>query len=220
MDGYAVGDLPRTETMNRAYTSVTIEQLLSHPAGIPPYARPEDWPDLSGRAVEQRSKFAALVLNHAPATKPGTTGLYSNADYVIAAAMAERKTGLCWEDLVKSQVLNPLGINAAFGFPLSVGVDQPWGHIQIDKGFKPVSRGAVELPKYLLPAGGMAMALASYARFLQMNLKGLEGKEDKFLSAKTIKRLHSTTMKDEYALGWGLTAINNVPSSTHARQCR
>jgi D-alanyl-D-alanine carboxypeptidase len=156
------------------------------------------------------------VLNHAPATEPGTKGLYSNAGYVIAAAMAERKTGLRWEDLVTSQILEPLGMHAIFGFPLSAGGNQPWGHIERHKGFEPVSGGAVELPSYLLPAGGMAMTLDDYAKFLQVHLKGLEEKKGKFLSAGTIKRLHSTMMQDEYALGWGLTTIDSVPSSTHA----
>jgi D-alanyl-D-alanine carboxypeptidase len=203
-------------TMHPAYRKVTIEQLLSHHAGIPPAAGPEAWPHLSGNTVEQRSKFAASVLSHAPATKLGTKGLYSNAGYVIAAAMAERRTGLSWEDLVTAQVLEPLGMHAIFGFPLSVERNQPWGHIETRKGFEPVSGGAVELPSYLLPAGGMAMTPDNYAKFLQMNLRGLEGKKDKFLSTQTIRRLHSTAIQDEYALGWGLTTIDGVLSSTHA----
>jgi D-alanyl-D-alanine carboxypeptidase len=130
--------------------------------------------------------------------------------------MAERRTGLSWEDLVTSQVLEPLRMHAIFGFPLSVDRNQPWGHTETHKGFKAVSGGAVELPGYLLSAGGMAVPLGDYGRFLQMNLRGLEGKDDKFLSAKTIQRLHSSTMRDEYALGWGLTQVDSAPSSTHA----
>jgi D-alanyl-D-alanine carboxypeptidase len=99
---------------------------------------------------------------------------------------------------------------------LSADRNQPWGHTETQKGFKAVWGGAVQLPRYLLPAGGMAMALGDYGRFLQMNLKGLRGEDDKFLSAKTIRRLHSSTMQDEYALGWGASQIDGVPSSTHA----
>lgn len=79
-----------------------------------------------------------------------------------------------------------------------------------------VPGGAVELPSYLLPAGGMSMALADYARFLQMNLKGLRGENSGFLSPKTIARLHSSPMHDHYALGWGISQINGVLSSTHS----
>ena len=204
------------ETMHPAFRQITIEQLLSHHAGIPPYANPEAWPQLSGSAVEQRSKFAASILEQAPAITPGTKGLYSNAGYVIAAAMAERKTKSSWEHLVTSEVLDPLRIHAIFGFPLSVDKNQPWGHTETHRVFKAVSSGAVELPTYLLPAGGLAMALGDYGTFLQMNLKGLEGKDDRFLPAKTIQRLHSSTMRDEYGLGWGVTEIQSALSSTHA----
>jgi D-alanyl-D-alanine carboxypeptidase len=212
------------EMMHPAFRNITIEQLLSHHAGIPPFTKvkaspnktwPKPWPHLSGTAVQQRSQFAALVLKHAPAITPGTKGIYSNAGFVIAAAMAERRTGLSWEDLVTSQVLEPLGMHAIFGFPLWADRNQPWGHVETKRGFKAVSGGAIQLPPYMLPAGGMAMALADYGRFLQMNLKGLRGEDTEFLSAKTIQRLHSSTMHDQYALGWETSQIDGVPSSVH-----
>jgi D-alanyl-D-alanine carboxypeptidase len=204
------------ETIHPAFRHITVEQLLSHHGGIPSFSKSEAWPKLSGSVVEQRSKFASWVLRHAPEIMPGTKGLYSNGGFVVAAAMAERRTGSSWEDLVTSQVFEPLGMHAIFGFPLSADTTQPWGHVETKNGFKAVSGGAVQLPSYLLPAGGTAMALGDYGRFLQMNLKGLRGEDDGFLSAKTIQRLHSSTMQDEYALGWGKSQIDGVPSSTHA----
>ncbi len=60
------------------------------------------------------------------------------------------------------------------------------------------------------------MTLGDYALFLQMNLKGLRGEDSAFLSARTIQRLHSPTMHDHYALGWGTSQIADVPSSTHS----
>jgi len=203
-------------TIHPAFRHITIEQLLSHHAGIPSFSKVEAWPKLSGSVVEQRYQFTALVLRNAPTITPGTKGLYSNGGFVIAAAMAERSTGSSWEDLVTSRVLEPLGMHSIFGFPLLADRTQPWGHVETQKGFKAVSGGAVQLPGYLLPAGGMAMALGDYSRFLQMNLKGLRGEDDGFLSAKTVQRLHSSPMQDEYALGWGASQIGGVRSSTHA----
>lgn len=212
--------------MNPAFRHITIEQLLSHHAGIPPFDTvtvtllkntwPKPWPKLSGSAMEQRSKFAASVLKHKPGVTPGTKGLYSNAGFAIAAAMAERRTGSSWEDLVTSQVLEPLGMHAIFGFPLSAGRNQPWGHFETDKGFIALQGGVAQMPPYMLPSGGMAMTLSDYGRFLQMNLKGLRGENTTFLSAKTIARLHSSPMHDEYALGWGVSQIDGVAESTHS----
>jgi CubicO group peptidase (beta-lactamase class C family) len=157
-----------------------------------------------------------ISIRHTPAITPGTKGLYSNAGYAIATAMAERRTGASWEELVTSQVLEPLGMHAVFGFPLSADPNQPWGHVETKEGFTAVPGGAVQLPPYMLPSGGMAMTLGDYGRFLQMNLKGLRGEDTAFLSAKMIRRLHTSPMQDEYALGWGATQIDGVLSSTHA----
>lgn len=219
-----------SKTIHPAFRHITMEQLLSHHAGIPPFDTitvtvlkntwPKPWPKLRGSAMEQRSRFAALVLRHAPAITPGTKCLYSNAGYAIAAAMAERRTGSTWEDLVTSQVLRPLGMHAIFGFPLSAGKNQPWGHFETDdytsEGFIPLPGGIAQEPPYMLPAGGMAMTLGDYVRFLQMNLRGLRGEDSAFLSAKAIQHLHSSPMHDRYALGWGLSQIDGVPSSTHS----
>jgi len=214
-----------SKTMNPAFRHITIEQLLSHHAGVPPFDTvtvtlpndtwPKEYPKLHGSAMEQRSRFAALVLKHKPAVTPGTKGLYSNAGFAVAAAMAERRTGSSWEDLVTSQVLEPLRIHAIFGFPLSASRNQPWGHFETDKGFIALQGGLAQLPPYMLPSGGMAMALGDYAKFLQVNLQGLRGEDSAYLSAKTIQRLHSSPLRDEYALGWEVSQTDGVPVSTH-----
>lgn len=215
-----------SKSIHPAFRPITIEQLLSHHAGIPPFDTvtvtlpnktwPKEWPKLRGSAMEQRSRFAALVLKHAPAIAPGTKGLYSNAGVAIAAAMAERRTGSSWEELVTSKVLNPLGMHAIFGFPLSAGRNQPWGHFETDNGFLALPGGEVQLPPYMLPSGGMAVTLGNYVKFLQMNLRGLRGEDSAFLSAKTVQRLHSPLMHDRYALGWEVSQIHGVPESFHS----
>jgi CubicO group peptidase (beta-lactamase class C family) len=131
--------------------------------------------------------------------------------------MAERVTGSSWEALVTSLVLEPLGMHAIYGWPVTADRHEPWGHTETKKGLKAVDQSdeASQLPPYLLPAGGMAMSLGDYGRFLQMNLRIIQGREDKFLSVGTIKRLHSSTMQDKYALGWGASQIDGVPSSVH-----
>ncbi len=210
------------DTIHPDFRRVSIEQLLSHHAGIPAYTKIDGTefkalPQLSGNGSKQRARFASWVLQHAPANSPGTKGLYSNAGVCIAAAIAERITGSSWEKLVTSQVLEPLGMHAIYGYPLTVNKNQPWGHLEERKELKAVDLDeAWNVPPYLLPAGGMAMSLSDYGRFLQMNLKALRGRETKFLSAATVRRLHTSPMQDEYALGWGTFQIDGVRSSTHA----
>ena len=210
------------DSIHPALKAITLEQLLSHHAGIPPYTDTDDkefkaLPKLSGSPAEQRMKFAAWVLGHEPVVAPGTKGVYSNADYGIAAAMAERVTGSTWEALIASQVLEPLGIHAIFEWPAQSDRNQPWGHMETKKGLQPQdpTKKDEQLPPFLLPAGGIAMSMSDYGKFLQEHLKGLEGKPGKLLSAETIKRLHTSPLQDKFALGWGVQQVNGVPSSVH-----
>ncbi len=116
------------DTIYPALKQITIEQLLSHHAGIPSYHDRNAFkmlPEMSGSATEQRTRFAAWVLQHAPAVAPGTAGLYSNAEYAVAAAMAEHVTGSTWEALVTSLVLEPLGMHAIYGWPTTADKHQP-----------------------------------------------------------------------------------------------
>ncbi len=198
------------------FKEITLEQLLSHYAGLAAYEDTDDkefkrLPKFVGSAAEQRGQFAAWVLAQAPAVRPGTKPVYSNAGYAVAAAMAERVTGSPWEQLVSSQVLEPLGIHAIFGWPLTAGADQPWGHTETKKGIRPVDQSGQDsaLPPYLMPAGGIAMTVTDYGKFLQANLRGLQSKDALFV------HLHSAPMRDKYALGWGVQPIDGVPSSAH-----
>ncbi len=127
-------------TIHPALRHITLEQLLSNHAGIPPLTTPKSWPKFSGNAVEQRYKFTAWVLSHKPAITPGTKGLYSNGGFVIAAAMAERKLGSSWEDLAISQVFEPLKLHAIFEFPLAADGNQPWGHTETKIGLQAGTR--------------------------------------------------------------------------------
>ena len=212
-----------TNTIHPDFKRVTIEQLLSHHAGVPAYTQVDGMdfkalPQFRGNGSQQRTQFSTWVLEHAPANKPGTKGLYSNADICIAAAMAERVTGSSWEELVESLVLEPLGMHAIYAYPLTIDKNQPWGHVEKNKkDLKAVDPAeAWNVPPYLLPAGGMAMSPRDYGRFLQMNLKALRGTKTNFLSVATVKHLHASPMQDEYALGWGTFQFNGVTSSTHA----
>lgn len=211
------------DSIHPAFKSITLEQLLSHYAGIPPYTDTDSkefkqLPKLTGGAAEQRLKFTQWVLKHEPVATPGTKAVYSNAGFALAAAMAERVTGSTWEDLMVSQVFNPLGIHAIFQWPATWDKNQPWGHVETKQRLKPQDPAdkAEQLPLFLLPAGGVAVSMQDYGLFLQEHLKGLEGKPGKLLSIETIKRLHTAPMHDKYALGWGLQQINDVPSSVHA----
>lgn len=212
------------ESMSPAFRVVTLEQLLSHHAGVSAFddTDAEDFkriPRLNGTPVERRRMFTAWVLRGQPIVPPGTKGVYSNGGYIIAAAMAERVTGESWESLIRERVFGPLGIHGTFAWSDSPDVDQPWGHHETPSGVKPVDpRDPSErLPPIIWPAGAVELSLDDYARFLQLHLRGLEGRDAPLLHAATIKRLHVSpvTPGDKFALGWGVQEFDGALASVH-----
>jgi CubicO group peptidase (beta-lactamase class C family) len=202
---------------------VTIDLLLSHHAGISPFEDTDakdfkSVPRLSGTPVQRRTAFTAWVLRGKPAGPIGK-GLYSNGGYTIAGVIAERVAGESWESLVRTRVFKPLGLAGSFSWSDSADLNQPWGHYETRGGTKPIDpRDADErVPAIIWPAGSVELSLEDYARFLQVNLRGLQGRDTPLLKAATIKHLHTSPASppDKYGLGWGLQDFDGAPASVH-----
>lgn len=189
-----------------AYEGVTLEQLLSHRAGIVAWEEDEEIalaPSAAGNPREQRRAAVQWVLNQKPVATPGTEHHYSNAGYMVAAAMAETVTGMAWEDLVHERLAEPLQLESlGFGRPSRIGSDQPWGHTLSQAGFVPQApTDSYEAGPRLAPAGDLHMNITDLARFAQLHLEGVQGR-GRLLSPQTFTKLHQPF--DTYALGWNV----------------
>jgi CubicO group peptidase (beta-lactamase class C family) len=73
------------------------------------------------------------------------------------------------------------------------------------------------VPPIIWPAGAVELSLDDYARFLQLNLRGLQGRDTTLLRAETIKRLHTSpvTPGDNFAHGWGVQEFDGAPARAH-----
>jgi len=208
--------LPGVE-MAAPYRAVTLRMLLTHRASLPPFTSDADFASAKaypGPGRDAREKFLPLLLGKAPAVPPGTETRYSNADFIVAAAILERAGDASWRDLVTRRVFLPLSIGGAFRGtpPPKAGEIRPWGHRFVDGKLVP-SDPAAPAPSLFEGAGGISMSIADYATFLQAHLRGLRG-ADGFLKAATVRDLH--TPEGRYALGWGVQDFAGAKSSLHA----
>ena len=206
--------------MNPAFRSVTLLQLLSHRAGLPPnldYARFEtgDVRALRLRAVREETAKA-------PANEPGSTFLYSNLGYIIAGAVVEKITGQTWEQAMTRELFAPLHMDSAgFGGTGTPGqIDQPWPHGS-DGTPAPENGPDADNPPVLGPAGRVHATIQDWALFVQDQLRGDRG-EPALLSPESYQRLHTPPAGGDYALGWicadrswaGGKALNHVGDNT------
>lgn len=199
--------LPDTQ-MDSAWSGVTIDQLLSHTAGISDRAVLGPAFIMAARAdtrplKQQRLDLARAVLEKPPVGVPGQM-TYSSIGYALAGAAVERITGSSWEDAMRRFVFAPLGMDSA-GFGAPEG-HQPRGHRRPPPDFatlSPVPPGAMaDNAAVTRPAGGVHLSMQDYGTFLAIFLGGRPG----FLSNGSLERLARPRSAGErpYALGWGL----------------
>ena len=94
------------DKMDPAFRGITVLQLLSHTAGLPPLTDDKELPEFNSviKSVDgvkaQRAALARKYLTNPPASKVGEFK-YSNVGFIIAGAIAEARTGKTWEELIR-----------------------------------------------------------------------------------------------------------------------
>ena len=210
--------------MQPAYRNASVRQLLGQAGGVPTYRTTASllWMlALKGTATEQRYVFLERVLAEPSRFEPGTRHEYSNAGAAIAGAMVERIGGSPYQQLVQELVFAPLGGDAAFGNPGLAAKPQPWGHKRTVFGTVTEVTPADPIyttPLAIEPAGDASPSLQDYGRFLQLHLRGLEGRDD-VLKATTIQDLHRKIAPINpflgFAMGWVVQERDGVASHEH-----
>lgn len=201
----SIGDRFPDASIHDDWKPVTLRQLLTHSAGAPanfPVWVALERPALGLESTKARLKAVQNVLAIKPANPPGEKFVYSNVGYTIAGAMAEKATGVTWEDLVKREVFKPLKLTSAgFGPPASSDekLEQPRGHTTF-LGWKVAVDDDADNTFIIGPAGIVHMTLNDLCTFATEHLRGDRG-ASKLLSAETFKLLHRPEL-DDYACGW------------------
>jgi CubicO group peptidase (beta-lactamase class C family) len=187
-------------TIDEGYRGVTLTQLLTHRAGLPPNAA---WRGLGAEksTTDQRRELMRRVLGNPPPKKNGDRMVYSNVGYALAGLMAETVAKVPWEDLMRDRVFKPLGMNSAgFGHPGAVGkVDQPWGHARLLSKLFP---SQVDNAPALGPAGTVHATMADWAKFACLHVAGARGERTPILKPETFAELHTPAAGEDYAKGW------------------
>ena len=181
------------------YRSVTLSQLVRMEAGMPHMPK-NQWAYANQTDIKKRRYGIIRDSLKQPPTGPKGKYLYSNLSYVVAASLAEGRTGKSWESLMEERLFAPLGITAAgFGPPSTPRkVDQPWGHRRDFSGDWSPNRD--DNDPSLGPAGTVHISVKDWAKFIQL---WLPNREPEILDRKTLNSLTRPSQPSkDYAAGW------------------
>jgi len=190
------------DRMRPEYREVTLIQLLSHHAGLPHDVSDTRFIDsfyADRRPLpEQRLAYIARALEEPPVAPPGTTFNYSNTGFLIAAAIAEHAAGSAYEDLMRRDLFQPLGMTSV-GFG-RVPAGQPSGHVD----GRPISKPDDSNPLIFTAAGDWHLTLQDWAKFCIDQMEGANG-HGKILRPETYRTIQTPHPADQpTGLGWGV----------------
>lgn len=113
------GEKDGIRTLHKAQNVLTVRMVMNHTGGFPfeisakRYdVRGGGW--TGGAPIRQ---VASIAAESPLRFEPGTREMYSNTGIDIGAAIVEVITGMKWEDYLKQEVLDPLGMTATWFWP-------------------------------------------------------------------------------------------------------
>jgi CubicO group peptidase (beta-lactamase class C family) len=210
--------LGSTFPMRDEYRGVTLEQLLSHTAGLPPTIPVEPlltFFPYNSHAGKERARLVREALAVEPLAAPGAGFVYSNLGYIVAGFMAEQVSGRVWETLMEEELFAPFGMeHAGFGPPGNSRTEEaraegeipvPWGHMPepVDPDF-----AYADNPTAFGPAGTVHANLADLERYLSIYWNRGKAPDDRVvISESSLEYIYKPRLQN-YGLGWitGTTA--------------
>lgn len=182
---------------------VTIHHLLTHTSGIPSYT---SQPGFFENVSRNPFKVDDFVKKHASGDlefEPGSRHSYNNSGYFLLGAIIERVTGKSYEQALKENILDPLGMkNTGYDRHDPLIQKRASGYAKTENGYNNALYLDMSIP---YAAGSM------YSTVEDLYLWDQALYTDKVLSAKT-KELMFQPFMDDYAYGW---VVRNASFKQH-----
>jgi len=199
---------------------VTVRHLLQQTSGLD--TRTGTWEITSRDTGEHAVDDAVRRLRRASlVSAPGTAFHYSNANYLLLAAVLERAAGKPFEAVVHDEVFTPLGMRNATANPalargLAAGHRYWFGY--------PLPYPHAPLPRAYAAAGFTAMSTSDLARFVAALLNRGRVGTRQVLAESLVREMFTPPREIEpdpahwnatYALGWFVRTRDGQPEAFH-----
>ncbi|MFI2431672.1 serine hydrolase domain-containing protein [Streptomyces sp. NPDC018693] len=183
-----LGDPLEKHLPGTAAGEATIVELLAHTGGLAAETPGPWWERTPGLL----RPGIADVLGDQPLLHPaGRRHHYSNPGYALLGALVERLRGAPWEEVLRREVLEPLGLDRTSARPeaphAGAWAVHPWADVMLPE--------PVEEYGPMAPAGQLWSTTADLARFAVFLMRG----DDRVLSARTLREMQAPAAPVEAA---------------------
>ncbi|GGO43518.1 serine hydrolase domain-containing protein [Streptomyces lasiicapitis] len=157
---------------------ITIAELLSHTGGLGAET-PGEWWERSSASLRPE---LADVLGEQPFKHPvGRRHHYSNPGYTLLGSLIEAVRGEPWEDVLRREVLEPLGLRRTSGEPQAPHAGgwavHPWADVLLPEPTQDLG--------LMAPAGQLWSTTADLARFAVFLMEG----DDRVLGVESVREM-------------------------------
>ncbi|MGW4193895.1 serine hydrolase domain-containing protein [Streptomyces sp. NPDC005004] len=178
----------------------TVAELLAHTAGLAAESPGPWWERTPGSLRPELSD----VLGEHPLLHPvGRRFHYSNPGYTLLGALVEELRGAPWEQVLREEILEPLGLHRTSTQPQAPHAGgwavHPWADVMLPEPLEDLGRMA--------PAGQLWSTTGDLARFAVFLAEG----DDRVLSAESVREMRTpaapaeaTDVADGAAYGLGM----------------
>jgi CubicO group peptidase (beta-lactamase class C family) len=166
----------------------TIAELLAHTSGLAAESPAPWWERTPGSLRPELSD----VLGEEPFLHPaGRRHHYSNPGYSVLGALVEKLRGAPWEDVLRREVLEPLGLSRTSGRPSAPHAGgwavHPWADVMLPEPLEDLGRMA--------SAGQLWSTTGDLAKFAAFLMYG----DERVLSAESVREMRVPAAPAELA---------------------
>ena len=141
---------------------VTIREILSHTSGYEDYA-PQDYTIPLWVAPADPLKLVHLWAEKPLDFDPGTQWQYSNTNFVLAALIVEKASGMPYWEFMKTRVLGPAGLKDVINLDTDRAQVEPLGYMRNALG--PLRPAQMEGPGWYFGDASLGMPVADLLRW-------------------------------------------------------
>ncbi|MFJ2877562.1 serine hydrolase domain-containing protein [Streptomyces sp. NPDC086796] len=165
---------------------VTIHQLLGHSAGLGAESPAPWWERTPGIL---RPELADVLGEQTRMHRPGHRHHYSNPGYTLLGALVEKVRGASWAEVLRGEILEPLGMHRTSPHPQSPHAGgwavHPWADVMLPEPAEDLG--------LMAPAGQLWSTTGDLLRFAALLAEG----DDRVLCATSVEQMREPSAPTE-----------------------